>query len=111
MVQKLWQFAWHLRAKLVLDEKYHLQPYRTGDMSIMTKLAEAGFAGKRIEPLNRVRKYKKIMMLSEPTLCDGVTIKSSDVDTQPCQIIHNILPKGMPDSPRLSRMERGSSNH
>ena len=52
-------------------------------MSIVTKLAQVGFAGKRIEPLNRVSKYKKIMMLSDLTLCDGVTIDPGKLTTNP----------------------------
>ena len=59
---------------------FHIQLERIGDATIMDRFIQTGIHGKQLEILNRLRYFKKVILLSDIVHCDGKTIISSVLD-------------------------------
>lgn len=75
--KNFWEFASHHGVQVKLSEEYHSKPVREGDCSIMGLLILGGFKDKKtVERLNRVRKHKGMVNLSDGVSCYGRCIES-----------------------------------
>ena len=71
----VWEYAHILRVGINLGDDFQIQPVRRGDLSLVESFCRAGYEGTELERLNRVRKYKCIVHLSDIVLCDGYTLE------------------------------------
>ena len=76
----LWELASHLGVSISTDPKYHLKPARIGDELIIERFLSMDMEESDLEPLNRVRKHKKVLFLSDLVHCDGTTIRANMMD-------------------------------
>jgi len=76
----LWEFCHHLKLTLDLDSSFHIQFERIRNATFMEKFVQTGIHGKQLEILNRVRHFKKVILLSDIVHCDGKTIIFSVLD-------------------------------
>ncbi len=72
--KNLWEFLAHLEVKMELSAEHHNHPVREGGKPIMGVLLDAGFREKIAKRLNRLRKYKGILHLSDKAMCDGKSL-------------------------------------
>ena len=75
----LWEYAARLRVGIYLAPDCQVQPVRQGDLSLMQSFRRVGFVKLELERLNRVRKFKCVLHLSDIVLCDGKSL-----DTRAC---------------------------
>ena len=73
--KSLWEFSDYLKVSVVLGGKYHIQPVRRDDQALMFLFYLAGYTGNELERLNRVRKLKCLLHLSDILKCDGKSLR------------------------------------
>jgi len=82
--KNFWEFASHLDINIELSGEFHIEPVREGDSSFLQLLLRAGFNdAKTLVALNRIRKYKGLVHVSDGTDCDGRTIAPWVLDDSP----------------------------
>ena len=72
--QNLWEYASHLKVSITLSDESHLKPVRVGDRSLTEALVGAGFKGKELQRLGRMKNSKKVLHVSDLVKCDGEAI-------------------------------------
>ena len=69
--KNFWEFASHLDINIELSGEFHIEPVREGDSSFLQLLLRAGFNdAKTLVALNRIRKYKGLVYVSDGTDCE-----------------------------------------
>jgi len=82
--KNFWEYASHLKVNVELSGDYHYDQVRAGDSSFLQLLIRGGFSDPKILlRLNRMRKYKGIVHVSDTTSCDGRTIEPWVLDKSP----------------------------
>jgi len=77
----VWEFVFHLKVTIKTDPRFHVQLVRVlEDVPIMERFANLSLGKKNLCILNRVRRLKNVLFLSNLVYCDGTTIKSSMTD-------------------------------
>ncbi|KAL7530661.1 hypothetical protein ACHAWF_003466, partial [Thalassiosira exigua] len=72
----VWEYANILRVGINLSDDFQIQPVQhQGDLSLVESFRRVGYEGTELERLNRVRKYKCIVHLSNIVCCDGLTLE------------------------------------
>ena len=76
--KNLWEYGHFLKITLQVNSKYHIQPIRERDRSLMELFVHAGFTAKlQLVSLNTFRKFKNVFHLSDIVCCDGQTVDQS----------------------------------
>ena len=83
LVQKLWEFASYLDVDIELSAKHRIEAVQEGDRSFMGWLLEEGFEGKIAKRLNRVRKYKSLIHVSDGARSNGHTLDPAILTDEP----------------------------
>ena len=73
----LWELCHRLEVEIEVEEKYHINPVRQGDRSIIDAAIEAGYRGDNLESVNVVRKSLHLIHMSDLVACDGETLDLS----------------------------------
>ena len=81
--KNFWEFASYLKIEVTLDPQHHLGPVREGDRAIIEVFLHDGFEGILLSWLNRVRKFKCVVHLSDLVLADGRTLRADVFDRTP----------------------------
>ena len=66
-----------------MSVEHYIQPVREGDRSFMGWLLEEGFEGKIAKRINRVRKYKSLIHVSDGARSDGRTLDPAILTDEP----------------------------
>jgi len=64
----------HLKVAITLSDEFHLKPVRKGNRSLMEAFVRAGFEGKELQHLGRMKNSKHVLHVSDLVKCDGVMI-------------------------------------
>ena len=70
----LWEYASHLKVAITLSDEFHLKPTREGDRSLMEAFVRAGFKGKKLQRLGRMKNSKHVLYMLDLVKCNGMTI-------------------------------------
>eukprot|EP00956_Cyclotella_meneghiniana_P035617 scaffold116441_cov45-Cyclotella_meneghiniana.AAC.1 len=69
----LWQYSSSYDVKILFHDRFHIQPTRERDISIIDWFIQHGFSGDSLGTLNRVQKYYKVHSLADILCADGRT--------------------------------------
>lgn len=82
-IKILWEYLDYLDITLQLCLTTNIPPVREQDQSLIQLFSDKGWKRKRLEALNRVRKFKKVHRLSCITACDGRQIRPDILNRLP----------------------------
>ncbi len=92
-----WELGDHLKVKVELNAKYHLQPVRGGEKSLMATFHNAGFTSEyQLTSLKVMKNYHCCVHLLDILCCDGKTVDEEVLTEEPGTSVLHHFPRERP---------------